>query len=154
MRYLLFFISFFLAACSISKWQVDNIVANKEYESSKLSFQTTNNEIEFIKTNTHLYAYVNSFFKIITSPVIDIKIGDENFSYTCKLHDGKQKLLLPREAINKIIAGLNIDENIYITIDNDEFEIESENFKEKFQKFNKQKTVLDNIMDHITELIL
>ncbi|MBI3237180.1 MAG: hypothetical protein HYZ48_05740 [Chlamydiales bacterium] len=115
-----------LSSClSKSEWKVDEILsADKKFHSTRLLYPVHDSvrevELEFLKTQDHLYAYLNIHGIPIPSSdskkvSVSIKTADQQHHFEAILRKGGQKIWMPDAAADLIIALLNQKQMLEIT---------------------------------------
>lgn len=140
-------IFFLLTSCSHSDpWAFNRIDSgDPQFNSSKLTFYSKDPingiDLEFVQTCDHLRTYLN----VHSFPVPALKddpkaskvhllIGTDNFHFLASRHQGGQRLLLPPEMAERIIAGLREHQPIHIKVPGYSVAIEEGEFEKKFKQ--------------------
>jgi hypothetical protein len=145
LRYSLIFLLF--AACSSHKeWTYREVVSsNPEFNSCLLRYQTKNEIIgigvELLKGSFGTLGYLNVCSRQIphlpetpNQSIVVFVIGDEKFPYKAERMEGGQKLLLPEDAKEKLIASLQDNKTVTIYLDGFMSTLEPSNFPKLYNR--------------------
>lgn len=148
-RTILFAIVLFLTACSSQKdWTYSRVVsASPEFNSSMLRRHSQSElvgvGVELLKGSFGTLGYLNvSARKIPVLPgttdtsIVVFVIEDEKFPYKANRMAGGQKLLLPEEATEQLVAALQNNSIVDIYLDGYMTKLEPSNFQKLYKKFH------------------
>ncbi len=145
MKLFTLFILSLLASCSHSDpWAFNRIDSgDPQFNSTKLTYYSQDPingiDLEFTHTCDAIRTYLNVHSLPIPPSKEDPKatkghltIGSDSFSFLAYRHEGGQRLLLPPEIAERIIAGLRECKSIQIKVPGYSVAIEGKEFEKKF----------------------
>ena len=138
---------FLLSGCrSDTSWTVDRVASgHSKFNSTKLTYTAADPinglDLEFLKTQEHLYVYLNVHSVPIpplkTDPhhsFVYITVDTEKRRFEALRREGGQRLLLPEDAINLITSSLDQQLPVEITVSGYSSLISPSDFSKKYKK--------------------
>lgn len=148
MRTVLLLCTLLLTACSQKGgWSYQEVISNSgQFDSVHLHFPPENEltgiGVEFLKGSfgTIGYAYVvnrtiPSLPKEEDYAIFVIQIDEETFPYKAQKMEGGQRLSLPKEAVEKLLASLTDEQPVTIYLNGYMSKLSSSNFAKNAEKF-------------------
>lgn len=148
----------FISCFKSSGWEYDHISSDsKLYDSAKLCYSNTDNfppySFEILKVNQQLYGNFSLMTGKIKSTSFTLTIDNHKFEREGILHKGGQKIFIPNDILNLIIAALNAGKGVVAELGDIKIILKSEDFLKQYQKLMHKNPFYEKVLEEIQQRI-